>query len=60
MKFTDLGLSAPLLQAITEKGYTSPSPVQEKAIPLVLAGHDLKFTGPLSEVLRRREADDRG
>ncbi|MEQ8514222.1 MAG: DEAD/DEAH box helicase [Chromatocurvus sp.] len=41
MKFTDLGLSAPLLQAITEKGYTSPSPVQEKAIPLVLAGHDL-------------------
>ncbi|MFN2327545.1 MAG: DEAD/DEAH box helicase [Chromatocurvus sp.] len=41
MKFTDLGLSAPLLQALTEKGYTSPSPVQEKAIPLVLAGHDL-------------------
>ncbi|TCO77570.1 DEAD/DEAH box helicase [Chromatocurvus halotolerans] len=41
MKFTDLGLSAPLLQALTDKGYTSPSPVQEKAIPLVLAGHDL-------------------
>lgn len=41
MKFTDLGLSAPLLQALTEKGYTDPSPVQEKAIPLVLAGHDL-------------------
>ena len=41
MKFTDLGLSAPLLQAITEKGYSTPSPVQAKAIPLVLAGHDL-------------------
>ena len=41
MKFTDLGLSAPLLQAITEKGYSTPSPVQAKAIPLVLAGDDL-------------------
>jgi ATP-dependent RNA helicase RhlE len=41
MTFTDLGLSDPLLQALSEKGYTHPSPVQAQAIPLVLAGHDV-------------------
>lgn len=41
MPFTKLGLSAPLLQAIEKQGYTSPSPIQEKAIPLVLEGKDV-------------------
>ena len=41
MKFTDLGLSAPLLKAIAGKGYETPSPIQEKAIPAVLNGRDV-------------------
>ena len=41
MKFTDLGLAPPLLKAIQEKGYTEPSPIQEKAIPQILKGKDV-------------------
>ncbi len=40
--FDQLGLIAPLLQAVRELGYEQPTPVQEQAIPLVLAGRDLK------------------
>ncbi len=42
MKFQDLGLSAPLLRAIEEKGYETPTPIQEQAIPPVLRGRDLQ------------------
>ena len=41
MLFTDLGLSEPLLRAIAEEGYTSPTPIQAKSIPAVLTGGDL-------------------
>lgn len=41
MSFNHLGLSNPLLKAIDKKGYTSPSPIQEKAIPVVLQRKDL-------------------
>ena len=41
MTFKDLGLSDSLLKAIEEKGYTKPSPIQEKAIPKVLEGKDM-------------------
>ncbi|WP_154224065.1 DEAD/DEAH box helicase [Marinicella rhabdoformis] len=41
MKFTELGLIKPLLQAIDAQGYDTPSPVQEQAIPPVLAGKDV-------------------
>lgn len=41
MQFTDLPLSAELLKAVAEKGYTTPSPIQQQAIPAVLAGRDL-------------------
>ncbi|MCF6253374.1 MAG: DEAD/DEAH box helicase [Thiomicrorhabdus sp.] len=41
MKFTDLGLSAPLLEAIASQGYDTPSPIQERAIPAVLDGKDV-------------------
>ena len=41
MKFEDLKLMPPLLKAVREAGYTAPSPIQEKAIPPVLAGRDL-------------------
>ncbi|WP_282148888.1 DEAD/DEAH box helicase [Algibacter lectus] len=41
MSFQSLGLSEALLKAISKKGYTTPSPIQEKAIPPVLEGHDV-------------------
>lgn len=41
MLFTDLGLSQSILRAIHEEGYSSPTPIQEKSIPIVLKGGDL-------------------
>jgi len=41
MTFQDLGLSKSILKAVAEKGYTQPSPIQEKAIPNVLEGKDV-------------------
>ncbi|MRW85307.1 DEAD/DEAH box helicase, partial [Pseudoduganella sp. FT26W] len=41
MSFTSLGLSDALLRAVTETGYTSPTPIQQQAIPAVLNGGDL-------------------
>ncbi|MCO6501284.1 MAG: DEAD/DEAH box helicase [Vicingus serpentipes] len=41
MSFDSLGLAAPLLKAVAKKGYTEPSPIQEKAIPVVLQGKDV-------------------
>ena len=41
MTFEQLKLSAPLLRAVEQAGYTEPSPIQAKAIPPVLEGHDL-------------------
>ncbi len=41
MTFEELGLSAPVLEAVRECGYTSPTPIQEQAIPYVLAGRDV-------------------
>ena len=41
MTFNDLKLSAPLLKAVSEAGYETPSPIQAAAIPPVLAGRDL-------------------
>lgn len=41
MKFTELGLSQPLLDAIELQGYDTPSPIQAKAIPHVLEGKDV-------------------
>ena len=41
MNFDDLGLMPSLLKAVKEKGYEVPSPIQEKAIPLILKGRDI-------------------
>ncbi len=41
MNFNELNLRAPIQRAITEFGYTTPSPIQQKAIPPVLEGRDL-------------------
>jgi ATP-dependent RNA helicase RhlE len=41
MQFSDLGLVEPLLKAIQEAGYSTPTPIQAQAIPAVLNGGDL-------------------
>jgi len=41
MSFQTLGLIEPIVRAVAEQGYTTPTPIQQQAIPLVLAGHDL-------------------
>jgi len=63
MSFNTLGLSAPLLKAIQEQGYTEPTPIQKQAIPVILARKDILagaqtgtgktagFTLPLLELL---------
>jgi superfamily II DNA/RNA helicase len=61
--FSDLGLSAPLLQALADKGYKHPTPIQAQAIPQILQGKDVlgvaqtgtgktaSFTLPMLEIL---------
>jgi superfamily II DNA/RNA helicase len=39
--FASLGLNSVILKAIEDSGYTSPTPIQAEAIPMVMAGHDL-------------------
>lgn len=41
MKFSELGIDAPILKALTEAGYEAPTPIQQKAMPPALAGRDL-------------------
>lgn len=41
MTFKELNITAPILKAIEEKGYTQPTPIQEKAIPAALAKNDV-------------------
>ncbi len=41
VSFGDLGLSAPVLEAIADVGYESPSPIQAATIPVLLAGNDM-------------------
>ena len=68
MKFTDLGLSAEILRAIAAQGYDTPTPIQQQAIPVVLAGRDLMacaqtgtgktagFTLPILQLLQGKRA----
>ncbi|MDG1772844.1 MAG: DEAD/DEAH box helicase [Oceanicoccus sp.] len=44
MTFSKLGLSDPIVQAVSEQGYTVPTTIQQQAIPAVLAGRDLLAT----------------
>jgi ATP-dependent RNA helicase RhlE len=69
MSFNELGLSAELLRAISDEGYTEPTPVQREAIPQVLAGRDLiaraqtgtgKTAGFTLPLLQRLAAGSRG
>ncbi|NMG03905.1 DEAD/DEAH box helicase [Azoarcus taiwanensis] len=69
--FASLGLAEPILRAVAETGYTTPTPIQAQAIPLVLAGRDLLaaaqtgtgktagFTLPLLHRLSATQAGER-
>jgi len=71
MSFEKLGLNSKTLQAIADVGYTSPTPIQEKAIPFLLAGRDIialaqtgsgktaSFILPLLDLLTRGRAKAR-
>lgn len=41
MSFSKLAIIEPILEALTSEGYTSPTPIQQQAIPVVLQGRDL-------------------
>ncbi|HEU4708173.1 MAG TPA: DEAD/DEAH box helicase [Methylophilaceae bacterium] len=67
--FNELGLIEPLLRAINDAGYTTPTPIQQKAIPQVLNGGDLMagaqtgtgktagFTLPILQLLSQKKAN---
>jgi ATP-dependent RNA helicase RhlE len=44
MLFSELGLKAEIQRAVADNGYDTPTPIQQQAIPAVLAGHDLMAT----------------
>lgn len=41
MLFSELQIAPPILKALEEEGYTTPTPIQEKSIPVILGGFDL-------------------
>lgn len=71
MSFSNLGLCKELLRAIKEEGYTTPTPIQTKAIPVILSKKDVLaaaqtgtgktagFTLPLLELLNKNYLKDR-
>ena len=72
MPVLKLGLSNPIVQAIDELGYTTPSSVQKQAIPIILSGKDLiataqtgkgktaAFVLPLLTLLKKRKKRKKG
>ena len=71
MNFTDLGLSPEVLRAVSDTGYTTPTPIQAQAIPVILTGRDVLgcaqtgtgktagFTLPMIDVLAAGRAKAR-
>jgi len=71
MNFQTLGLIEPLLKAIQEEGYTTPTPIQAESIPIVLQGKDLlgcaqtgtgktaAFTLPILQLLVKNKTGER-
>jgi ATP-dependent RNA helicase RhlE len=70
MSFSKLGLSDSIVRAVTERGYTEPTPIQMQAIPIVLSGQDLLagaqtgtgktagFTLPILQLLSAKKVQD--
>ncbi len=71
MNFSDLGLSDEVLRAVADAGYTTPTPIQQQAIPIVLMGRDVlgcaqtgtgktaSFTLPMIDILAAGRAKAR-
>jgi len=71
MKFSDLGLGEGVLKAVEDAGYTTPTPIQAQAIPVVLMGRDIlgcaqtgtgktaSFTLPMIDILAAGRAKAR-
>ena len=71
MTFQDLNLTPEILKALSEEGYTQPTPIQAKAIPIVLEGRDLlgcaqtgtgktaAFSIPIIQLLDNKESKQR-
>jgi superfamily II DNA/RNA helicase len=69
MSFSNLGLSPAILQAISERGYTAPTPIQTAAIPEILRGNDVlaaaqtgsgktaAFALPLLQLIQEKPAE---
>jgi ATP-dependent RNA helicase RhlE len=69
MQFEDLNIIDPILKALSEEGYTKPTPIQSEAIPIVLQGKDLlgcaqtgtgktaAFAIPILQLLKGRESN---
>ena len=55
MTFANLGLSDSLLSAVEKTGYTKPTPIQEKAIPVILEGLDVMAAAQTGTGKRIRE-----
>lgn len=72
MKFENLNIIAPILKAVVSEGYTIPTPIQEKAIPIILEGKDLvgcaqtgtgktaAFAIPLLQILYQAQRNEKG
>jgi ATP-dependent RNA helicase RhlE len=67
VNFQDLSLTEPIMRALKQEGYTTPTPIQQQAIPIVLAGKDLlgcaqtgtgktaAFALPILEMLQKKK-----
>ncbi|RYY41032.1 MAG: DEAD/DEAH box helicase [Chitinophagaceae bacterium] len=72
MTFEQLGLSEPILRALKTEGYTTPTPIQEQSIPIVLKGYDLiglaqtgtgktaAFALPILDILHEDDKNTKG
>ena len=72
MKFTDLGIIEPILKALKLEGYTQPTPIQEKAIPILLdkknllgvaqtgTGKTAAFTIPILQHIYNNKQNEKG
>ena len=72
MKFENLNIITPILRALNTEGYTTPTPIQEQAIPIILEGKDLvgcaqtgtgktaAFAIPLLQILHKEQINEKG
>ncbi|MDG1036567.1 MAG: DEAD/DEAH box helicase [Crocinitomicaceae bacterium] len=72
MTFNNLGLIQPIIEALEEKGYTQPTPIQEQAIPILLKRRDLlgcaqtgtgktaAFAIPIIQLIEQNKDDQAG